>query len=139
MDRISSAERSRNMARVPSRDTKPEIAVRSALHRKGYRFRKNARGLPGTPDIVMPKYGVVIEVRGCFWHRHSAVHCKLSSTPASNVEFWQSKFTRNVERDLANAAKLRCLGWRVLTVWECAVRRDLPKVIIRIESFLFKS
>ena len=135
-DKISEAQRSYIMSRIRSSETKPEQQVRSALHARGFRFRKNVRGMPGTPDIVLPKYGAVVEVRGCFWHRHEAARCRIATVPASNVEFWAEKFARNVERDRRNAAKLRRQGWRVLVVWECDVRKDIDKVADRLERFL---
>jgi DNA mismatch endonuclease (patch repair protein) len=118
-DTISKAERSALMARIRGKDTKPEVFVRSALHRAGFRFRLYARGLPGRPDIVLPRHGVVIFVHGCFWHRHG---CALASEPATRRRFWQAKFEANMARDRRNARALRKLGWRVLTVWECALR-----------------
>ena len=95
------------------------MLVRSALHRAGFRFRLYAKGMPGRPDVVLPKHGVVIFVHGCFWHRHG---CSLSSEPSTRRTFWQAKFDANVARDQRNARALRRLGWRVLTVWECALR-----------------
>ena len=118
-DTISKAERSALMARIRGKDTKPEVFVRSALHRAGFRFRLYARGLPGRPDIVLPRHGVVIFVHGCFWHRHG---CALASEPATRRRFWQAKFEANMARDRRNARALRKLGWRVLTGWECALR-----------------
>ena len=93
--------------------------MRSALHRAGFRFRLYTKGLPGRPDIVLARHGVVIFIHGCFWHRHG---CTLSSEPATRRRFWQAKFDANVARDVRNARALRKLGWRVLTVWECALR-----------------
>ena len=118
-DTISKAERSALMAKIRGTNTKPEVLVPSALHREGFRFRLYTRGLPGRPDIVLPKHGVVIFVHGCFWHRHG---CSLSSEPRTRRKFWNEKFARNVARDARNARALRRLGWRVLTVWECALR-----------------
>ena len=118
-DTISKAQRSALMARIRGKDTKPEVFVRSALHRAGFRFRLYARGLPGRPDIVLPRHGVVIFVHGCFWHRHG---CALASEPATRRRFWQAKFEANMARDRRNARALRELGWRVLTVWECTLR-----------------
>lgn len=118
-DTISKAERSALMSRIRSTNTKPEVLVRSALHRAGFRFRLYTKGLPGRPDIVLPKHGVVIFVHGCFWHRHG---CALSSEPSTRRRFWQSKFDANVARDKRNTRALRRLGWRVLTVWECSLR-----------------
>ncbi|MEY5060585.1 MAG: hypothetical protein RIS45_506 [Planctomycetota bacterium] len=118
-DTLTKAERSALMAKIRGTNTKPEVLVRSALHRAGFRFRLYASGLPGRPDIVLPKHGVVIFVHGCFWHRHG---CTLSSEPSTRRRFWNEKFARNVARDARNARALRRLGWRVLTVWECALR-----------------
>lgn len=105
------------MSRIRGKDTTPEVAVRSALHRLGYRFRLHRRDLPGRPDIVLPKHGTVIFVHGCFWHRHA--RCRYAYTPKSRVEFWQRKFQQNVERDRRVQRELRRLGWKVIVVWEC--------------------
>lgn len=117
MDRLSPKQRSDNMSRIGSKDTEPELAVRSTLHELGYRFRLHRRDLPGTPDIVLPKHRTVIFVHGCFWHRHR--NCRLSYTPKSNLAFWQQKFGANVARDHRVRQQLRRLGWRVRVVWEC--------------------
>lgn len=109
------------MRAVKSRDTKPEKAVRSLLHRDGYRFSLCRKDLPGSPDIVLRRFGVVVFVHGCFWHRHSK--CKPGRRePKSNVEFWKKKFERNMERDKENQRALRELGWKVVVVWECEIR-----------------
>jgi DNA mismatch endonuclease (patch repair protein) len=118
-DTLSPTERSALMSRIRGTDTGPELVVRSALHRAGFRFRVHTKGLPGRPDIVLARHGVVIFIHGCFWHRHG---CTLSSEPATRRRFWQAKFDANVARDARNARALRRLGWRVLTVWECALR-----------------
>ncbi len=118
-DTMTKAERSALMARIRSTNTKPEVFVRSALHRAGFRFRLHNRELPGRPDIVLPKHRTVVFVHGCFWHRHG---CSLASDPATRKAFWREKFARNVARDKRTAAALRRAGWRVLTVWECALR-----------------
>lgn len=115
-----SEERSAIMRAVPGKDSKPEMVVRRALHRLGYRFRLHRSDLPGTPDIVLAKRRVAIFVHGCFWHRHTG--CRLASSPRTRVEFWQTKFDRNVQRDAIVAQKLDALGWRVLVIWECATR-----------------
>lgn len=122
MDKLTPEKRSWTMSRIPSNDTKPELAVRSFLFRQGFRFRLHVKNLPGRPDIVLPKYRTVIEVRGCFWHRHPG--CKIATMPASNVDFWQEKFRKNVERDAVNAAKLEKLGWNLIVVWECELKKD---------------
>jgi len=118
-DTMTKAERSALMAKIRSTNTKPEVFVRSALHRAGFRFRLHNRELPGRPDIVLPKHRTVVFVHGCFWHRHG---CALASEPATRRAFWREKFARNVARDKRTAAALRRAGWRVLTVWECALR-----------------
>ena len=106
------------MARIRSKDTKPELIVRRYLWSRGYRYRKNVRGLPGTPDIVLRKYGVVIFVHGCFWHGHEADR----HIPHTNRDFWQKKIGRNKQRDERNKEKLRRMGWSVMTVWECQLK-----------------
>ncbi len=108
------------MAAVHSRDTKPEVAVRKLLFSMGYHFRLQRRDLPGTPDIVLPKYKLAIFVNGCFWHRHEG--CMIATTPKSNPDFWLAKFKKNVARDKRNYAKLREMGWQVLVIWECKVK-----------------
>jgi DNA mismatch endonuclease (patch repair protein) len=117
MDKVSPATRSAVMARVKGRDTGPEKRLRSLLFRQGFRFRLHKADLPGTPDIVLPRYRTAVFVHGCFWHRHAG--CRRASTPASNVAYWERKFRRTVERDAAVAAALEALGWRVVVVWEC--------------------
>lgn len=117
IDKVVPQVRSRMMASVKSRNTQPERAVRSWLHRNGFRFRTHRRNLPGVPDIVMPGRRIAIFVHGCFWHRHA--RCKNASFPASNVEFWRAKFDANVSRDKAVRSQLRKAGWTVFTVWEC--------------------
>ena len=107
------------MSRIRSKNTKPEIVVRSLLHKLGYRFRLHSSKLPGKPDIVLPKYHTVIFVHGCFWHRHPG--CKYAYSPKSRVEFWQKKFGENVVRHEHVAEELEELGWRVLVVWECEI------------------
>jgi DNA mismatch endonuclease (patch repair protein) len=132
MDRLTQKHRSWNMSRVHSEDTKPEIVVRLFLHRHGFRYVLHDKRLPGKPDIVLPKYKTVIEVRGCFWHRHK--DCKIATMPSTHVEFWQEKFKRNVERDNVNESELRKLGWNIIVVWECEIKsrlNDLPAIIRR--------
>lgn len=116
-DQISPEHRSWNMSRIKGRDTKPEMIVRSLLHRMGYRFRLHRKDLPGKPDIVLPKHKTVIFVHGCFWHRHQG--CRFAYTPKSRVDFWNKKFDDNVKRDRRNQKELSSLGWKVITVWEC--------------------
>ena len=108
------------MSRIRGKDTKPELAVRSALHRMGYRFRLHRKDLPGRPDIVLPKYRAVVFVNGCFWHRHKG--CRSAYTPKTRKEFWAKKFRENSGRDRRSRTALEKQGWRVLTVWECETR-----------------
>lgn len=110
------------MASVVGKNTRPEIIVRSLLHRLGLRFRIHGR-LPGTPDIVLRKHMTAIEVRGCFWHRHPG--CKTVTMPSSNCEYWEAKFRRNLKRDRANRIALRKLGWRLIVTWECELKKPL--------------
>lgn len=135
MDTLTSQERSERMARVRSRDTKPELVVRRLAHALGYRFRLHRRDLPGRPDIVFPGRRKVILVHGCFWHRHPDPDCKLARMPKSRPEFWGPKLAGNRARDERDIALLRDLGWDVLEVWECEIksRDDLAR---RITLFL---
>lgn len=110
------------MGRIRGVDTGPEMAVRRAAHRLGYRFRLHRRSLPGRPDLVFPSRRAAIFVHGCFWHRHEG--CRKASMPKTRVEFWQAKFARNVERDAEVQERLRAAGWRVLVVWECEIGRS---------------
>ncbi len=112
--------RSRNMAAIKSKNTKPEIEVRKLLHSMGYRFRLHMKDLPGNPDIVLKKYKTVIFVNGCFWHRHP--NCKYASIPKTRPEFWSQKFKSNVERDKNNYIKIKNLGWKYIVVWECELK-----------------
>lgn len=120
VDVVSPAQRSRMMAGIQGRNTKPELTVRRMLFAMGYRFRLHRRDLPGAPDIVMPGRKVVIFVHGCFWHMHQG--CRLSKMPTTRPEFWTTKLEANVERDRRAVAKLQALGWRVLWIWECSTR-----------------
>jgi len=131
MDLLTKEKRSWNMSRIKGKDTKPEIIVRSILHKNGFRFRLNRKDLPGKPDIVLPKYQTVILVHGCFWHRHP--RCKFAYNPKSRVKFWQNKFSENVERDKNVRKKLRRMGWKVIVVWECELRNmeKLKNVLLK--------
>lgn len=120
MDIKSKEERSRNMARIRSRNTKPEKFIRSLLHNKGYRFLVNKSGVFGNPDIYFSKKRVAIFIHGCYWHRHP--HCKYSYTPKSNVEFWQAKFKANISRDEVVKSHLLDDNIRILVIWECTVK-----------------
>ena len=125
-DVVDSETRSRMMAGIRSSDTKTERLVRSMLHRMGYRFTLRNRKLPGSPDIVLPRYRTAVFVHGCFWHRHPG--CSKATTPATRAEFWQQKFAANVARDARAVRELDELGWRVITVWECELRN--PESVI---------
>lgn len=117
-DIVSDRKRSQMMSRVKGRDTKPEIAVRSLLHRAGFRFRLRRRDLPGRPDLVLPKYSAVVFVHGCFWHAHDCARYRL---PDTRADFWAQKARANRERDARNVRKLLDAGWRVAVIWECAL------------------
>lgn len=109
------------MAGIRGKDTKPEMALRRALHARGFRFRLHARQVLGRPDLLLPRYRAVVFIHGCFWHRHAG--CRYMATPTTRPEFWQAKFAANTARDSAVRAALVEAGWRVATVWECALRR----------------
>lgn len=120
-------QRSRNMAAIKGRDTKPEIIVRKYLFSRGLRFRVQVKKLPGNPDIVLPKYKTVIFVNGCLWHGHEG--CKYFRLPKSNVEFWKEKIERNIERDRESMQALLDLGWKVIRVWECELRNKANREV----------
>ena len=127
--------RSYNMSRIAGKDTKPEELVRKYLFSKGFRYRKNVRKLPGTPDLVLPKYRTVIFVNGCFWHGHEG--CKYFVWPKSNAEFWRQKIETNISRDQRKEAQLRDMGWNVMIVWECELRPPKRQATLeRLESQL---
>ncbi|GHU58563.1 hypothetical protein AGMMS49975_25280 [Clostridia bacterium] len=111
------------MSRNRSTNTKPEIIVRGYLHSRGLRFRKNDRRYPGQPDIVLPKYRTIVFVHGCFWHKHESF--PYFSPPKTRVEFWENKFTKNQRRDAENIKKLEAVGWHVIIVWECELRKSV--------------
>src|SRR3712207_6845469 len=131
---FSPEKRSAIMSLVRSKNTKPELLVRSLLHRMGYRFRLHRKDLPGSPDMVLPKYRTAIFVHGCFWHQHSG--CKKATLPNQNAEFWREKFERNVRRDENAQRRLREMGWRVLVLWECEVKRDADALPARLKAAL---
>ena len=130
VDTLTKSQRSRVMSKIRGKDTKPELAVRSLLHGMGYRFRLHRRDLPGSPDIVLPRYRAVVFVHGCFWHRHDG--CNLAYHPKTNVDFWEKKFQANVERDLRNLQELEKDGWKVLIIWECELSGS--DALIRLEA-----
>jgi DNA mismatch endonuclease, patch repair protein len=137
-DVFSESQRSYLMSRIKGKDTKSEILVRKYIFSKGFRYRKNVRKLPGTPDIVLSKYKTIIFIHGCFWHFHQ--ECKEGRLPKSNVAFWKEKLDKNVERDTKNTALLESMGWKVIVVWECELKTvtlrkiRLEKVIQEIKN-----
>lgn len=139
MDSLTKEQRSWVMSRVRSENTTPERTVRSFLYQQGFRFRLHEKSLPGSPDIVLPKYKTVIEIRGCFWHRHPG--CKVAGMPLSNVDFWKAKFERNVARDKKNEVAINKLGWNLIVVWGCQVRDKaiLNRLSARIKAGIFKA
>ncbi len=131
-DNHSKEIRSMNMSHIRYKDTKPEIIVRSFLHRKGFRFRKNDKRYPGKPDIVLPKYKTAIYVNGCFWHMHD---CKKFVWPKSNTEYWISKLTNNKNRDLKYYEQMKEKQWKVIVVWECEINESrLERLIAEIRG-----
>lgn len=137
MDVHDKATRSYNMSRIKGKNTKPEEIVRKYLFSNGFRYRKNDKRLPGSPDIVLPKYKTVIFVNGCFWHGHEG--CRYFVWPKSNPEFWKQKIEANILRDKVKKESLEALGWNVLVVWECELRsqnRDvsLEALMLRIKE-----
>ena len=133
MDVLTPEQRHRNMSRIRSENSKPEKRIRSLLHRLGYRFRLHSKNLPGTPDIILPKYKTVIFVHGCFWHRHNG--CKDASVPKTNTERWIKKFDVNVKRDRQAILDLEALGWSVIVIWDCELKK-MDELTVRILSLL---
>lgn len=124
-DNHSRETRSMNMSHIRSKNTKPEETVRKHLFSRGFRYRKNVRALPGCPDIVLPKYKTVIFVNGCFWHMHN---CPRFVWPSSNQDYWVPKIKANIERDARNYAELRRMGWKVIVVWECELKKQTAEI-----------
>ena len=122
MDKVTPSKRSFIMSRIRAKDTKPEIVVRKKLFESGLRYRIHVKGLPGTPDIAIKKYKIVVDVRGCFWHGHEK--CKFSSKPKTNKSYWLEKIDRNRQRDRANLKELKKMGYRVFVVWECKTKEE---------------
>ena len=130
----SKQQRSFNMSHIRGKDTKPELIVRSLVHQMGFRFRMHGKGLPGKPDLVLPRHIKLIQVHGCFWHMHRCRYGRVA--PKTNAEFWQNKRQGNADRDRRNNRHLRQLGWEVLVIWECWTRDPETKLIPRLETFL---
>ena len=128
-DVVDKATRSRMMAGIRGKDTKPELVIRSALHRRGLRFRLHDASLPGKPDLVLPKFRTVVFIHGCFWHRHE---CQYFKWPGSNKNFWRSKLLGNVRRDAVTMGVLKLAGWRVCVLWECALKQKTSGVVDRM-------
>ena len=136
-DNHSKEVRSMNMSHIRSTNSKPEEIVRKYLFAHGFRYRQNVKTLPGCPDIVLPKYHTVIFVNGCFWHKHD---CPRFVWPSSNQDYWEPKILRNVERDQRNTEKLKSLGWQVVTVWECELKKNIQEqTLARIAKDLSKA
>ncbi len=133
VDHVDSAKRSLIMAAVHSKHTKPEVVVRKIVYGLGYRYRLHAKNLPGRPDLVFPGKRIAIFVHGCFWHRHTG--CRYATSPKTRVQFWESKFQTNVDRDRRNVSDLESLGWKVLTVWQCELKK-LETLTERLNEFL---
>ena len=135
-DFMTSIQRSRAMSAVRGCETKIEIKLRSELHKKGFRFRKNVKDLPGRPDIVLPKYRCVIFVHGCFWHHHN--NCKRSKLPSTRRDFWTKKIRENIKRDHCQVRRLRSDGWRVVVVWECELKHTTgeERILKKITRYL---
>jgi len=134
MDKISKERRSLNMSKIRSKDSVPEIKIRKALWRMGYRYRLHYKKLPGKPDIVIVKHKIAILVHGCFWHRHK--NCIEASRPKTNSDYWESKINKNIERDKKNRREITKLGWKVIIIWECNVNNDIDKNIIMLKKII---
>lgn len=141
VDVVDKATRSRMMSGIRSKNTKPEKQIRSALHRLGFRFRLHQASLPGKPDLVFRKYNAVIFIHGCFWHGHD---CSLFKWPTSNISFWHNKIERNRTKDAETLEALKNAGWRVMVIWECALKgkaqmAQLPNTVDNVRSWLLRS
>ncbi|RAK59465.1 very short patch repair endonuclease [Phenylobacterium hankyongense] len=131
VDRVTTAQRSANMARVANKNTGPEMAVRRRLHASGFRFSLHRRDLPGRPDIALPAYRAAVFVHGCFWHGHE---CTRGRRPQTNTAFWDQKIDRNIARDAAAKIQLEALGWEVHTVWTCCLADGTAGLIVRLSA-----
>ena len=131
MDRLSNEQRSLNMAAVRGKNTKPEMRVRSRIHKAGFRYALHKKGLPGCPDLVLPKYNTAVFVHGCFWHGHD---CPRGKRPATRKRFWNDKLDKNKLRDRLSVATLEALGWRVFVIWECSLDEGIDEIIRVLET-----
>lgn len=136
-DHLTAEKRSWNMFRIKGKDTSIEVKVRKYLFSLGFRFRKNDKRLPGKPDVVLPKYHTVIFVHGCFWHRHPG--CKDAATPKTRTEFWLDKFEKNVANDRIHREALEAAGWKVITLWECDIKKRFDETMDRVVRELNES
>lgn len=137
-DRMTREQRHGCMSRIRSSNTKPEMLLRKGLFSCGFRYRKNVKSLPGSPDIVLPKYRTVIFVNGCFWHGHAG--CRYYTVPKSNTSFWEKKIRGNIERDRKDIALLEAMSWNVITVWECELKpQSLEEIILRVSDILARN
>ena len=134
IDKLTPEKRSWNMSRIKGKDTKIEVEVRKYLFSKGYRFRKNDKRYLGKPDIILSKYHVAIFVHGCFWHRHEG--CKDATTHKTRTEFWLEKFDKNIKNNQIKQERLRELGWKVIVIWECELKRSFQKTMDKVEKEL---
>ena len=134
MTRTLTSKRSLNMQKIKSKNTKPELVVRKMLFSKGYRFKIHDKKLPGKPDIVLPKYNTIINIHGCYWHYHG---CNRSSIPKTRTSYWINKLENNKKRDFQNKRKLLRMGWRVVDIWECTLKKkDLKNTINKLERMI---
>lgn len=136
-DSLTPEKRSWNMSQIRAKDTSIEVKVRKYLFAHGFRYRKNVKGLPGKPDIVLPKYRTVVFIHGCFWHRHE--NCKRATTPKSRLDYWLPKFDRNVQNDKKHREDLEEAGWNVITVWECEVNKSFDETMKRLTSSILNN
>jgi len=136
-DNHTPEQRRYNMSMIRGKDTKPEVMVRRYLFSQGFRYRKNVRKLPGTPDIVLKRYNTCIFVNGCFWHKHEG--CKYFVWPKSNTEYWQNKIERNVANDVRNYSLLKDHGWKVVVVWECELKNHFEETMKNVTSILLNT
>lgn len=134
MDIWSKEKRSEVMSKIKGKNTKPEIILRSALFKRGYRFRIHKKDLPGKPDITLPKYGTVIFVHGCFWHYHK--NCREGRIPSSNSKFWKEKLERNISKDKRHIEALELAGWKVIVVWECEIENHFEETLLKCFQIL---
>ena len=134
MDVFSKEKRSEVMSRIKGKDTKLEVKVRSRLFKDGYRFRKNDKRYPGKPDILLPRYKTAIFINGCFWHNHA--NCNYAYIPKTRRKFWTEKFKKNKERDKKNLRLLKKMGWKVIIVWECQLKRNFESSLSKLKSKL---